>query len=416
MKSLHQRLFQLLVLLLPVQLGKHFWPDWTYVLGIRIDYLSPTIYLTDILVAFVLGLWFFEKLKNKNFNKVIAIKNLKKILLLAVIFLFLFVSCFLAENRAAATFRLIKVLELFLLGFYVAKNRFFLSVLSPSLAIAVAFSSFLAIIQFLKQSSLGGVFWWFGERNFHAATPGVAFSTINGELLIRPYASFSHPNSLAGFLLIGLILTLPAIFKKNLLFAGGYLFLTLVAIFLSFSRTVWLAGILLGIILLIKFLEIRLSVIHGFLSLLLAIILFFSYSLPLFKEEAIVQRLSLLKSAFLMIRVAPVFGIGGNNFIVRLPDFWHLVGPIYLLQPVHNVYFLIAAEAGLIGLFIFLWFIFLTFKRLLAVNYQLLIALVAILLTSLFDHYWVTLQQNQLLLAIFLGMAWSSRKFKRPAV
>src|SRR5580700_6749474 len=46
-------------LLLPTQLGKHFWPDFSIVSGIRIDYLSPTIYFTDILlillfVAFLL--------------------------------------------------------------------------------------------------------------------------------------------------------------------------------------------------------------------------------------------------------------------------------------------------------------------------------------------------------------------------
>ena len=36
------------LLLIPTQLGKLFWPDWSYVLGIRVDYLSPTLYLVDL--------------------------------------------------------------------------------------------------------------------------------------------------------------------------------------------------------------------------------------------------------------------------------------------------------------------------------------------------------------------------------
>ncbi|MCD6226056.1 hypothetical protein J7J95_03210, partial [bacterium] len=50
------RFFLLLFLFsLPFQLGRHFWFPWCYVLGERIDYLSPTIFLPDIflILAFV---------------------------------------------------------------------------------------------------------------------------------------------------------------------------------------------------------------------------------------------------------------------------------------------------------------------------------------------------------------------------
>ena len=53
--------FWWLILLLPSQLGKHFWFDFSQVLGLRIDYLAPTLYLTDVLVIFLLLLWFWEK-------------------------------------------------------------------------------------------------------------------------------------------------------------------------------------------------------------------------------------------------------------------------------------------------------------------------------------------------------------------
>ena len=61
MKKIHRILFFLLLLLLPVQLGRHFWPEFALVFGIRIDYLSPTIYLTDLLVIGILVSWGWEK-------------------------------------------------------------------------------------------------------------------------------------------------------------------------------------------------------------------------------------------------------------------------------------------------------------------------------------------------------------------
>ena len=32
-----------LLLLIPTQLGKHFWFDWSLVWGMRVDYFSPTV-------------------------------------------------------------------------------------------------------------------------------------------------------------------------------------------------------------------------------------------------------------------------------------------------------------------------------------------------------------------------------------
>ena len=46
-----------LLLLIPTQLGKHFWFDWSLVWGMRVDYFSPTDYGIDILY---LGLFLIE--------------------------------------------------------------------------------------------------------------------------------------------------------------------------------------------------------------------------------------------------------------------------------------------------------------------------------------------------------------------
>ena len=51
--------------------------------------------------------------------------------------------------------------------------------------------------EFIKQASLNGLFWWLGERTFTSSTPGIAKAVIDGRLLMRPYATFPHPNVLA---------------------------------------------------------------------------------------------------------------------------------------------------------------------------------------------------------------------------
>ena len=116
-----------------------------------------------------------------------------------------------------------------------------------------------------------------------------------------------------------------------------------------------------------------------------------------------------------MIKANPLAGVGLNNFIPQLPSYWQQFRMTYWLQPVHNIFLLIAAETGLVGLLIFLWLMVLTYKKLIIPkesreasinNYELIIALSVILVLGLFDHYWFTLQQTQLLLTIVFGLSW----------
>jgi hypothetical protein len=397
--KLHQKLFLLLVLLLPAQLGRHFWPNWSYVLGLRIDYLSPTIYLTDILVFLVLFFWLLESLP-VNLLRVTCYEFRKRWWILAF-FIFLLVNTLLAQNSGAALYKFFRILEFSLLGFYVAKNKIKISLIHFPLTIAVVYSSLIAISQFIKQSSLNGIFWFLGERTFSAATPGIAKAVVAGRLLLRPYATFSHPNALAGFILVSLILTVPFIFKKSKIMAVGYLLLVVSTLVLTFSRAAWLVGLL---IIGLTFLGRKKILLVTYCLLLVIGFIIFSFRFP--SDEAIVQRLWLTNISRRLFNQHPLSGVGLNNFISQLPHFWTNPNPIYLLQPVHNIYLLILAETGITGFLIFLFLIFKAWKS------PFKIALLAILLTGLFDHYWLTLQQNQLLFAIVLGLCWRVEKKK----
>jgi O-antigen ligase len=136
------------------------------------------------------------------------------------------------------------------------------------------------------------------------------------------------------------------------------------------------------------------------------------------QPESLTLRQDLNIAAIEMIKKSPIIGVGLGNFLVRLPEFYQGKGQVRFLQPAHNIYLMIAAETGLVGLGLFLWFLFLTYRHLRGVPQaqhhlgggNVLIALISILLLGFFDHYFYTLQQGQLLATLILSLAWSSHQ------
>lgn len=400
---LHRFIFFILLFLLPAQLGYHFWPKFSYVYGLRVDYLSPTIYLTDILIFLISIFWFFEKRRKFSINnlKIIA----QNFWFVFLVFFFLFLNCYFSENKGAAFYKLFKVLEFIFLGFYTSREKIDLSFITYFLGITITWTSLIAIAQFIKQSSLGGMFWFLGERTFSVDTPGIAKITIDGKLLLRPYATFSHPNSMAGYVFVSILLILAK--KKLILFDKFSIFIGIISLILSFSRVVWLVAILLGIVNIFSFIFKKYGKEGPTKSNIF--LLFFLPLLALERKivsvESISRRIDLNRIALKILRTSLYFGVGLNNFISKLSKTSWNTDWIYFLQPVHNIFLLIATEIGLVGLFLFLSFLFLTFKRIVE-KPHFLYPILAIFLTGMFDHYWLTLQQNCCLLAITFGLIW----------
>ncbi|HSX09267.1 MAG TPA: hypothetical protein VLF93_03880, partial [Candidatus Saccharimonadales bacterium] len=82
------------------------------------------------------------------------------------------------------------------------------------------------------------------------------------------------------------------------------------------------------------------------------------------------------------------------------------------LQPVHNIFVLVATETGLIGLALFVWLLIATTIRIRRLEKGMRLPFVVLFLiivaTGSFDHYWLTLQQGQLLFAVILGLSWAN--------
>jgi len=395
-----------ILILLPTQLGKHFWPKDSFIFGLKIDYLSPTLYLQDFFILFLILLW-----ARKNATKLFSRKF---VILLFFFFLLGALNILFSLRPLIALFFWIRLSEFLFFGFIVSQNaKKVAGLLYKVLPGLIIFEFMLGIFQFFKQSSLGGFFWFLGERSFNILTPGIARGSWLGKVFLRPYGTFSHPNSLSGFILVCLILVFS---KKNLRFWDKLSVVCgLILILLTFSRTIWLSSFFLGLAFILfelkegilkKKFKLNFRYLEVVLSLPLVLYFFIRTEVEL---SSFLVRKDLAQLALKMIKERPFWGVGANNFVISLSQSAKAWQWLYWLQPVHNIFLLAGAETGFLGLLFFVLFILLTINRLLSGSgyfKSLLISLLAILFSGFFDHYWLTLIQNQILFALVLGLSW----------
>lgn len=403
--NLEKLLFFLTILFLPTQLGKHFWPQSSFIFSLRIDYLSPTIYFWDLLV---LGLLLVFGLKGAMESRKINL-NKKFIWLLLVFFIPQILSIFISVNPQACLVRLKDLSIAALFGLYIASKNF--NTLRPyffsGLILAAVFESLLAIGEFLLNKSLG--FWILGERSFNVTTPLIAKFNFYDQVFLRPYGTFSHPNLLAGFLLVSWPLILLGISERLKIFKLLLSLFLAGTILITFSRPALILGIIELVVLFRKFW--RLLLILTIIVAPLALVRFFS--IFNYDSLALTRRQELTEYSLKLFLDQPVFGIGLNNFINLLAEGKLLVGTSRFLQPVHNIFLLTLSETGLVGLFGFLAILGTAFwqniKKTDLLSKILLGNLLMIIFLSLFDHYFLTLPQGQRLLFLILGLSFVKR-------
>ena len=357
-------LISLLSFLLPTQLGLHLNNLSPTVYGFKIDYLTPTIYLTDIVILPII-VYSLRKLK---FSK-------RQILFSLLYIGFALINILTSSYQLAAVYKWLRISEMILLGLALMNTKKFDSFkhFFKPLSYSMIIVCLLGIFQFLTKGSIGGIFYWLGERSFLFSDPNVS---------PYPYSTFSHPNSFAGFLLIFGIFLLK--FKKRLS-----------------SRFFWLLSTLVIVNLILT------NSLNVYVSIVILILLksFKIYSFPFFiidfSQRSISHRVELIGASFKMIKENWLSGVGLNNFIPNLPQVTKTFLNAWELQPVHNIFLLIFSETGILGLGIFCYLIF---------SVTMSSELIAILLTGMPDHYWLTLQQNLLLFTYVLSLSKRGKK------
>ncbi len=384
--KIEKGLVLILIFLIPTQLAIHLWPSWAFIFGIRIDYLSPTIYLTDVLVFIILSLWIFQDFK-----------IIKKIIFKHKVFLTLFLILIILNTIFSTSifptlYKWIKILEFVFFAVYLSNSLKIIGkdLIFKTLFLSLIFFSLIGIDQFIIGKTIGGLLYFFGERSFTISTPGIALVKISGQDFLRAYSTFPHPNALAGYLGASTIfLFVNSFFKNNrnkqslaksefgkrffglLIITGCFL--------LTFSLTAFLSLI---IIILLKKHYSKFFILLILASLLMPIISDTFFQKFHFAKN-ISERLDLAKVSGKLISENFLMGTGLNTNLTFSR----------LLQPVHNIFLLTLSETGIFGL---LFLVSLFHKSL---KFSPLI-LTFIIITGVFDHYWLTLQQNLLLLSL----------------
>ena len=419
--------FYAFIFLIPLQTRKifYFWGnefnEWTAV----------SLYATDILVFALFIFWI---------KRIIA-GNGKIRLISADYFSFAFlvwsgIGVFFAANFYLGAYRWIKLAEMIFVFFYV---RQFLALNKKNGLVSIVmiwvFSAFtqsiIAIAQFFKQGDLGLRI--FHESQISALIDGVAKNDIGGLKIVRAYGLFPHPNLLAAFLGIAIFgcywLWLNEERKSKIKSYFLWLMLAVIftGLFLTFSRSAIALVVILSFMFLIfaYFSNMELNRKKEIGKLALFIILFFLFLFFLLQpllisrftvdigEQAINLRASYNKVAFDFIKKSSVFGVGIGNFVYEFKlNFGDMA--FWRYQPVHNLYLLIATETGILGLVLFLGFIFLLVWKTRRPNIRVdadirsprtfYVILFFILLLGFFDHYFWTLQQGMLIVWIIFGI------------
>ena len=414
--------FYLLVFCLPFQTRKiiyQFGEDFN-------EWTSIYLYLTDVLLILVFLFWIWRIRKNRFLKdfKIFQLKNYSFWLL--VFFIIGFISLIQARSLSLGFYSWLKLLEFIGLFFYLKCNYreiFNFKRLAQVFVASGLIQSIIAILQFFTQKSLGLRF--LTESPLGVNIDGVAKFTVDGSTFIRAYGSLPHPNVLAFFLLISIFFLYFLWLEKkhslniNLLLIAIYSLL-ITALFLTFSRIIIVLFVLSSLFYFIfefcksrkkENKELSKKIILLFLLFIVSCLSFVVFAFPeLFSrfsvssaEQSVTLRVLYNETAYSVIQEYPLIGIGLGNFVWEIREMLPLLSN-WIHQPVHNVYLLISSEVGLLGLIVFLIFLYQLLKRFKKQNSVLFIIVICIIFASLFDHFFWTLQQGQLMFWLILGL------------
>lgn len=392
--------------LLSTQLGKHFFLPFSYLSGIRIDYLAPTLYAID-LVSFVLIASLFVQ-KTIQMEKLrIVIK--KYWLSMCIAFFCLLLNLYFAPSKELWLYAVVRILQwIGVLTFFILRGSD--AGLVKSLIWGVFFGAVLtlvlALMQLSTRRSVEGIFYWLGERRLSIATPSIAKAVVFGKEFLRPYGTFSHPNSMGGFylLLYVFVLTQRERIEKGVRII--LLFVTSALVIISFSRT---ALVVYAVIHLIYFFRTaprcKICVIakYAFVSFILVIALLVSGD-----RQSLQKRTDLAYKAVSILLQNPGSGSSLGGYLIAQHAYPQQF-PVFFEQPVHSIYLYALAQLGIPLSFLvlsYIWLFVRPFMRFLPFT----LPLAVVLLTGAVDHYWLTLPQNLFQSATIFGILIASHE------
>jgi O-antigen ligase len=421
--AFNRPLFLSLIFLLPTQFGRHFWLSFSYLHGLRLDYLSLVFYVTDLLFLLLFIQFFFQKRQiifsflAQLFSRSVSLlgNSIKASYLCFGIVLYVVSNLLFSQSPWLSLYGWIKMGEIVLFTGYTylfCRNKLRAILCIRFFLLGVLLQSFLAVWQYHLGGSVGGLWYFLGERLYSGNTPGIANASIFGTLVLRPYATLPHPNVLAAYLLVAVYLLLHTknLFPNNVRLGFTIFFTALFSgtLLLTLSRIALLLLIPLLFVSLLTYVSKRTAALLVIVGIAVVIILF-PYLLGRFgslslQDESVISREFYFQSSLKIIRAYPLLGTGLFAYLPTLGKNNSVIS-YDLLQPVHSVPMLITSELGipffllLVAIVGYGAYLYVKERR-----FSSLLLLILILSLSLFDHYFWTLQQGQLLLGFSLSM------------
>ena len=295
----------------------------------------------------------------------------------------------------------------------VPRGTFNITKLFFIIIIGVGFiQALVGIMQFILKHSIG--LFWLKESQISPSIPGVAKIILNDDVFIRAYGLFPHPNILGGFLVFSIIITILYLKmfhvehlnneliekcstwnnfddksqgmlekSKELIDKAGLckfiksnsLFIIKIAIafqllglILSFSKSAMLALIIAFLCIYVprgtfsvdmsrkmfhvEHFKLKISILIVFIAG--AIFLSLNYEAYLIKSTK--ERVDYIVMSWQIISSNLIIGVGTGQYVINA----EMINPNlanWQYQPVHNVFLLIWSELGIVGLVLFILFL-----------------------------------------------------------
>lgn len=380
-KKLLQYFFLAFVFLLPLQTA-FLWRE-PMINGVKWQYGVIALYGTDILLALALAIFVWRLIgKQEKIEKDAALK------IFLVLIVWAGLSLFWAADTLLGFYFFLKLclgLGVFILARLLDGN--WMRKIIIALIVAALLESVLGAWQFLTQTSFSSTL--LGMSGYEAWQAGVSVLKNDTGRWLRAYGTFPHPNILGSFLSAALVMAasffiliknqdvtshreLSVAIQNNEKARQMFIFISapiiLLGLLLTFSRSTWL-GLVVGMGWLAwiiyrksEFIERKnfwkILFILGVSGIIFTFILKDVVS-PRFdsamigKEQSVSERETTWQEAVSLIREHPFIGTGAGNYTLSLIQKYPSI-PVYVIQPAHNVFLLVGAELGLIGLVLFI--------------------------------------------------------------
>lgn len=465
-------LFGVLLLTFSLSTRKVFLTAWSPSFAPPLDYTFNFVYISDLVLLCLGMILVYKHWVAARLTKKLYLTTAQTDVLFYIVFLFVLgvFSCW--SNGLYFALFLPKAyifIKIYILlhSFFILLSKFRKIITSLYLLLIVGIvQSLVAIYQFVMQKSLfQSVFWHkiTQETILFSEAIGVAKLSVDGEKLIRAYGLLPHPNILGGFLVFTWFVTgylfllhrnhfLSRLKFKNkhwnivkpalsVLFWVLSFFVQSLALVFTFSRSAWMAFLLVFIlcgVLLLKYTSIvsretlirKKVLLVGFMVILPLFFMVYKYN-DLFQQR-VWQNVDLSSEVILQNNVIndrifynnvsretffhfPIIGSGIGTSAFYVQPYLEKYNKDYILetwqyQPAHNIFWLYLSETGLVGFMCFLFILGVVlregFRKIVSretieEERGLVIVFISVfvgfLFISCFDHYFYTNQPGILL-------------------